>query len=104
MRIDVRRAACDLQRHWKIRHSRAATIQTLSSRTRRLRRHPDNHGRGVVAKFDMISAPPEMILAKERRTPDVPWPGRSRPLCPFPKFAAYKGSGDIEDAGNFERR
>ena len=26
---------------------------------------------------------------------------RSRPLCPYPKQARYKGSGDINDAGNF---
>jgi pimeloyl-ACP methyl ester carboxylesterase len=47
---------------------------------------------------------PEMILARARKAPDVPWPGRTRPLCPLPKFAAYKGRGDIEDAVNFECR
>lgn len=26
---------------------------------------------------------------------------RSRPLCPFPAFAKYKGSGSIDDAANF---
>jgi feruloyl esterase len=26
---------------------------------------------------------------------------RSRPLCPYPKTAKYKGSGSIEDAANF---
>ena len=26
---------------------------------------------------------------------------RTRPLCPFPKFAKYKGSGDIESAASF---
>ena len=30
----------------------------------------------------------------------TPWPGRTRPLCPFPK-SRYKGSGSIEDANNF---
>ena len=29
---------------------------------------------------------------------------RSRPLCPYPKTAAYKGSGDTNDAANFECR
>lgn len=28
-------------------------------------------------------------------------PARSRPLCPYPKTAKYKGSGSIEDAANF---
>ncbi len=31
----------------------------------------------------------------------TPWPGRTRPLCPFPQFAHYNGSGDIESASNF---
>ncbi len=29
------------------------------------------------------------------------FPSRSRPLCAYPKFAKYKGTGSIEDAGNF---
>lgn len=28
-------------------------------------------------------------------------PDRTRPLCPWPKVARYKGSGDIERAGSF---
>ncbi len=32
------------------------------------------------------------------------FPGRSRPLCPHPKHAHYKGNGDTEDANNFECR
>jgi feruloyl esterase len=31
----------------------------------------------------------------------TPWPGRTRPLCPYPKQARYIGSGDINDAANF---
>ncbi|HET7102991.1 MAG TPA: tannase/feruloyl esterase family alpha/beta hydrolase [Terracidiphilus sp.] len=29
------------------------------------------------------------------------FPGRSRPLCPFPAYAAYVGSGNSEDAASF---
>jgi feruloyl esterase len=47
---------------------------------------------------------PEMILARARRNPDVPWPGRTRPLCPHPKVATYKGTGSIEEAASFECR
>jgi pimeloyl-ACP methyl ester carboxylesterase len=47
---------------------------------------------------------PDMLVAKARMTPDVAWPGRTRPLCPYPKIATYKGSGDIEAAENFECR
>ncbi len=32
------------------------------------------------------------------------FPGRSRPLCPFPKHAQYKGQGNTEDAASFECR
>jgi hypothetical protein len=42
---------------------------------------------------------PERILAKAG--PSSPWPGRTRPLCPYPKYARYSGSGSIEDAQNF---
>lgn len=42
---------------------------------------------------------PARILARAGR--GSPWPGRTRPLCPYPKIARYKGSGSIEDAANF---
>jgi hypothetical protein len=29
-------------------------------------------------------------------------PQRTRPLCPYPKLAKYKGSGSTDDAANFE--
>jgi len=32
------------------------------------------------------------------------FPGRSRPLCPYPKHAHYKGQGASEDVDNFECR
>jgi pimeloyl-ACP methyl ester carboxylesterase len=45
---------------------------------------------------------PDMMLAKARKTPDVPWPDRTRPLCVHPKVATYKGTGNLEDAASFE--
>lgn len=30
-----------------------------------------------------------------------PFPGRTRPLCPYPQYAHYKGTGDINVAANF---
>lgn len=36
--------------------------------------------------------------------PGSPWPGRSRPLCPFPKIAHYRGAGDEDSADSFECR
>ena len=32
------------------------------------------------------------------------FPGRSRPLCAYPQHAHYKGTGDTQDARNFECR
>ena len=31
---------------------------------------------------------------------DTPWPGRTRPLCPYPQYARYR-SGDAERAESF---
>jgi feruloyl esterase len=44
---------------------------------------------------------PEAILATHSTNRVV---DRSRPLCPYPKTAAYKGSGDTNDAVSFECR
>ena len=32
---------------------------------------------------------------------NTPFPGRTRPLCPYPQYAHYVGSGDINSAANF---
>jgi hypothetical protein len=42
---------------------------------------------------------PDSIVATA--PPGTPWPGRTRPLCPYPKQTRYIGSGDINDATNF---
>lgn len=44
---------------------------------------------------------PDAIKAVARTDNSTPWPGRSRPLCPYPLQARYKGNGDIEEAENF---
>jgi feruloyl esterase len=41
---------------------------------------------------------PEEILAAQRAEGRVV---RTRPLCPFPQIAKYKGSGSVDDASNF---
>jgi hypothetical protein len=43
---------------------------------------------------------PDRILATAG--PSSPWPGRTRPLCPYPKIARYSGTGSIEEAQNFK--
>jgi feruloyl esterase len=42
---------------------------------------------------------PDQIAATARNT--TPWPGRTRPLCPYPEQTRYNGSGDINNAANF---
>jgi len=66
-------------------------------------------GGGVgLDQFDLLGAmvnwvekgtAPTSVVATGRA-----FPGRSRPLCPYPRHAHYKGQGDTEDASNFECR
>jgi hypothetical protein len=44
-------------------------------------------------------AAPDQIVARARAT--TPWPNRTRPLCPYPSQARYRGQGSIEDASSF---
>jgi feruloyl esterase len=59
-------------------------------------------------QFDLLGAlvdwvekgvPPKSVTARGKA-----FPGRSRPLCPYPKHAHYEGQGDTDDANNFECR
>ncbi|MFB3777772.1 MAG: tannase/feruloyl esterase family alpha/beta hydrolase [Bryobacteraceae bacterium] len=65
-------------------------------------------GAAALDSFDMLSAivnwvekgaAPDSVTATGRA-----FPGRSRPLCPYPAYAHYKGQGNPEDAANFECR
>jgi feruloyl esterase len=65
-------------------------------------------GPAALDNFDMLSAvvnwvengvAPDSVVAKGKSLP-----GRTRPLCPYPKYAYYKGQGDPQDASNFECR
>ncbi len=79
-----------------------------------------NHCQGGPAteQFDMLSSmvdwvekgtPPAQVIATARTgtNPDVPanWASngkpRSRPLCPYPQQAHYRGTGDINEAASF---
>lgn len=54
---------------------------------------------GLQALVDWVESgkTPERILAKGSAV----YPQRSRPLCAYPSYAHYNGSGDPEDASNF---
>lgn len=55
--------------------------------------------------FDMLSAIVNWV--EKGNTPDSviatgpAFPGRTRPLCAYPKHAQYVGHGDTENASNF---
>jgi len=62
-------------------------------------------GEATLDRFDMLSAivawvekgqAPEQVTATGRA-----FPGRSRPLCAYPRHAQYRGSGDPQSAANF---
>lgn len=69
------------------------------------------HCQGGTATLDHFDALTAIVnWAEKGIAPDSitatgkAFPGRSRPLCAWPKYAHYKGSGDSEDAKNFECR
>ena len=54
---------------------------------------------GALVNWVEKGAAPEAIVATAGAA--SPWPGRTRPLCVYPKQAHYKGTGSIEMAANF---
>ncbi len=65
-------------------------------------------GEFALDNFDLLTAAvawvekgtaPDSVVATGKA-----FPGRSRPLCAYPKYAHYKGEGDPEDTRNFECR
>ncbi len=66
-------------------------------------------GGPTLDRFDTLAAlvdwvernePPAQIIATGSST--SAWPTRTRPLCPFPKYARYSGAGNPEDSRSFE--
>jgi pimeloyl-ACP methyl ester carboxylesterase len=65
-------------------------------------------GKKALDQFDMLEPivdwvekdiPPDSVETSGRA-----FPGRTRPLCPFPRYARYSGEGNPEDASSFECR
>ncbi len=65
-------------------------------------------GSAALDRFDMLTAivnwvekgeAPDAVVATGRA-----FPGRSRPLCPYPRYAAYTGKGNPNDSRNFTCR
>lgn len=53
----------------------------------------------MVAWVEQGQAPETLAAGVRANNPS--FPGRTRPLCAYPKFAKYKGTGSIDDAANF---
>jgi len=65
-------------------------------------------GPATLDQFDLLTAVVDWV-EKGTAPNGVPatgrgLPGRSRPLCAYPQHAHYKGTGDTQDARNFECR
>ena len=62
----------------------------------------------TLDRFDLLGALVDWVeggKAPDAVTATGPaFPGRSRPLCAWPRYAHYKGQGNPEDAGSFECR
>jgi feruloyl esterase len=62
----------------------------------------------TLERFDLLQAVVDWV--EKGKAPDSAiatgpaFPGRSRPLCAWPQYAAYKGQGNPEDAASFECR
>jgi feruloyl esterase len=55
---------------------------------------------GALVNWVEKGMAPDQIVARAGAA--TPWPGRTRPLCAYPKIARYKGKGSLEDASSFE--
>lgn len=44
---------------------------------------------------------PEVLIGSRDADPELGLTARTRPICPYPKVARYKGEGSIDDAANF---
>jgi feruloyl esterase len=53
---------------------------------------------GTLEQWVEKGKAPDMIVASHAKGGAV---DRTRPLCPYPQIAAYKGSGSIDEAANF---
>jgi hypothetical protein len=62
-------------------------------------------GQRTLERFDLLDAIVEWV--EHGRAPDrvianvTSAPGETRPLCPYPAYAQYNGSGDKRDAANY---
>lgn len=68
------------------------------------------HGSGIGPTVDFFpylvewvenGKAPEKIIASRQENPTLGLSALTRPLCPYPQVARYKGTGDVNDASNW---
>jgi hypothetical protein len=74
----------------------AASTAVLSLSTAVLAQAPDCGA--------LPGAAPAGVMQRIVASGTTVFPGRTRPLCPYPQYAHYNGSGDAENAANFSCR
>ena len=57
-------------------------------------------GLGAIVNWVETGAAPARIEALARQESKY-FPGRMRPLCPYPAYARYSGMGSLDDGANF---
>jgi feruloyl esterase len=63
---------------------------------------PDNFDKiSVMEQWVEQGKTPEQIVATHKTAGKI---DRTRPLCPYPQVAHYKGIGSIDEASNFSYR
>jgi feruloyl esterase len=55
-------------------------------------------GVGILARWVQSGKAPDQMIASHQTAGKV---DRTRPLCPYPQVAVYKGTGNTDDAGSF---
>jgi hypothetical protein len=66
------------------------------------RNDPENDIMGAIDRWvEQGIAPAKLIATKFKNDDPRQGVARTRPLCPYPQVASYKGSGSIDDAANF---
>jgi feruloyl esterase len=56
---------------------------------------------GAMEQWVEQGRPPEQIIDAHKTAGKI---DRTRPLCPYPQVAHYKGTGSIDEASNFSCR
>ena len=85
----------------------AATVTFNDLALQPVRNVPSVHNRRAIsrARYQNVSVKvetkkaPDQLIASRLREGKV---DRTRPICPYPQVAAYKGGGSTDDAANFE--